>query len=290
MPVTGGAAAVASPLVPFITPTPVSACGTLSVPGSYVLVANLGPSAGNCLVVSAPNVRLNLGGHTVTGTGAPSSAGVVLLPGALGSRVYSTRPGAVVTSFQAGLADEANGAVITGPRLWLKGNTASGVVLLDVTGSAVQLVRLDGNGHFGANIEGSSNSLLRDNQADANGTYGLWDQASTSSRLIGNRVEGNKLAGIYLGCSDTGNLQDVGCAPSSDSLIQTNTVLLDGQFGIAISDLSLGNHVVGNNAKGAKRTDLWDENYHCSGGSASPNVWQKNTGSRNQTFSPTCIG
>ena len=57
---------------------------------------------------------------------------------------------------------------------------------------------------------------------------------------MNNVVERSRTAGIYLGCSNSANLQDVGCAaPSDGSKIEHNDLLDNGEYGIAISDQSL---------------------------------------------------
>ena len=48
--------------------TSVSACGTLSTPGNYVLSANL-TATGDCLVIAANNVAIDLKGKKITGDG-----------------------------------------------------------------------------------------------------------------------------------------------------------------------------------------------------------------------------
>lgn len=48
---------------------------TLSVPGSYVLVDNVTMTANvSCITITAPDVTLDMNGHTITGTGVGTSA------------------------------------------------------------------------------------------------------------------------------------------------------------------------------------------------------------------------
>src|SRR5258708_29496292 len=51
--------------------TAVSSCQTLSVPGNYFLTKNLAAS-GDCLVIAAPNVAIDLKGKMITGNGSNS--------------------------------------------------------------------------------------------------------------------------------------------------------------------------------------------------------------------------
>lgn len=54
-------------------PTPISACGTISATGSYVLTQNL-TTSGDCLTVSAPGVSINLNGFKIGGASATGTA------------------------------------------------------------------------------------------------------------------------------------------------------------------------------------------------------------------------
>jgi hypothetical protein len=49
--------------------TVLSACGTISSPGNYVLNTNL-TTSGDCFVITASNVALDMKGHTITGDGS----------------------------------------------------------------------------------------------------------------------------------------------------------------------------------------------------------------------------
>jgi parallel beta-helix repeat protein len=269
-------------------PTPVNACGVLGAPGHYILSANLGPFAGSCLVVTAPNITLNLNGHTLMGMG--TGGGVKLLPSATNAVVFTSQPNALVTQFHAGIQDYANDALIEGHNLNLVNNVGAGVYLDNVAASAVRGVDLAFNGNFGVNVENSKAVVLRGNTVRSNHDYGIWAQSTTASKFVGNTVFDNKVAGIYLGCSSTANLQEIGCPPSEGSLIKGNVLHNNGPFGIAIADESLANQIDDNTALGDSSAGLWDENPGCSGPLAPPNSWQQNTGSRNQTGSPTCIG
>jgi parallel beta-helix repeat protein len=54
--------------------TPISACQTISQPGSYVLEKNLS-TTGNCLVITASFVTIDLAGFSISGT--PSGTGIL---------------------------------------------------------------------------------------------------------------------------------------------------------------------------------------------------------------------
>src|SRR6266849_6014665 len=52
-------------------PTPISACGTISAPGNFVVTKNL-TTSGDCLTLTSSNVNIDLKGHTISGDGSGS--------------------------------------------------------------------------------------------------------------------------------------------------------------------------------------------------------------------------
>jgi hypothetical protein len=289
---TGWAAGVATatplPRISSVTPTPVSACGPISVPGNYVLTDSPPPSAGSCFVVTAPHVTLDLAGHILAGTGL--GAGVLLRPSAVGARIESSLPGAAIGGFATGVRDNASDAIIAGPDLVMAANLTNGVWVFDATGSEVEHLVLNGNHGYGVRVQMSGGVLLGADRVNASGIYGIWAQTSEGTRVLDDNVVGSGLAGIYLGCSGTGNLQNVSCGrPSEKSLVMQDTLVSNGDYGIAVADESLGNTFRTNHVGGDKANDLQDENFHCTGPTGT-NQWQTDTGTRNQSVSPTCIG
>jgi Right handed beta helix region len=274
--------------IPGLTPTPLNACGPISTPGSYVLTVNPPPAPWTCFIISAPHVTLDLAGHVVTGLGA--GAGVAIAPGGLDAKVESTVPGAVIGGFGNGVRDDANDAVIAGPDLRVAANLANGIWVFGATGSIVDHLVITGNHRYGVHVQLSQGVSVGSNLVNGSGTYGIWAQTSEGTQIVGNSVNGSHGAGIYLGCSGTGNLQNVSCGrPSDKSVIRQNDLVGNGEYGIAIADESLGNRVTTNHAGGDVANDLQDENFHCTGATGT-NSWSANTGTRNQAVSVTCIG
>jgi parallel beta-helix repeat protein len=271
-----------------LTTTPLNACGPISTPGSYVLTVNPPPAPGNCFVISAPHVTLDLNGHIVAGLGA--GAGIAIAPAGLDAKVESTLPGAVIGGFGTGIRDNANDAVIAGPDLRVVGNVANGVSVFGAVGSVLDHLIMIGNHHYGVHTQLSQGISIGANVVNGSGTYGIWLQTSEGTQVVGNSVNGSHGAGIYLGCSGTGNLQNVSCGrPSDKSLISQNDLVGNGDYGVAIADESLGNLVTMNHVSGDAANDLQDENFHCKGATGT-NSWSTNTGTRNQSVSATCIG
>ncbi len=284
----GAATATPLPRLSLVTPTPVSACGPISVPGDYVLTDSPPPSAGSCFVVTAPHVTLDLAGHVLAGTGL--GAGVLLSPTAVHARIESSLPGAAIGGFATGVRDNASDAVIAGPDLVIAANVSNGVWVFDATGSQVENLVLKGNHGYGVHLQLSGGVLLGADRVNTSGIYGIWAQASEGTRVLDDNVVGSGLAGIYLGCSGTGNLQNVSCGrPSEKSLVTQDTLVSNGDYGIAVADESLGNTFRTNHVSGDKANDLQDENFHCTGPTGT-NQWQTDIGTRNQSVSATCIG
>lgn len=283
MSAVGAAPALAGPI------TAVNACHfPLNHPGDYQLTTDLGPVPTTCLVVTAPHVTLDLDGHTVMGTG--TAVGIAVAPGAAQAKMESTAPGAAVGGFSIGILDDANYAVITGPNLTVGGNTSTGVHVLDNTGSFVQKLVVTNNQDWGVHIQHSGGATVRDNNVSGTARgYGIWVATSGGTQVVANQVTGSHIAGIYLGCSGTGNLQEAGCGATAKSLVSRNVLTSNGDYGIAVEQNSWGNMVRYNHASGDSANDLQDENFHCTS-SLGTNQWQGNTGTRNQTASPTCIG
>jgi hypothetical protein len=302
--VTSPAAAGSPALKVFLPPKPVSACGTLAGADSlYFLTANLGPVSGNCLVVTAPHVTLNLEGHTITGVWTKSTSvlpgppisiyqiGILIEPTAAGTTVESTVAGGAVDNFTYGILDQANRAVIMGPGLLVDNNEAAGASLHDANSSVVRKLVVNASDGAGIDLQGGTGAVLRGNMIGAAQIYGIWDQASTGAQIVNNDVDASGTAGIYLGCSDSADLQDLSCGSASGSQIEHNDLLDNGDYGIAIADENLDNSVEGNTVAGDKTYDLEDENAGCDGGvTPSGNSWSDNTGTANQTTSASCIG
>jgi parallel beta-helix repeat protein len=284
-----GPAAASSPaLMPFHTPIPVTACGALSVPGSYALATNIGPVPGGCLIVTAPDVTLDLAGHAITGMGV--GTGILIKATADGTKIVSTLPGGEVGGFAVGIRDNSSVTVISGPDLVVADNHADGVWLFHTKSSIVEHVNVQGSADYGIRVQLSGGAVAQFNQVTKVTVYGIWLETSTGAQVVGNNVIGSGTAGVYLGCSGTANLQNTTCGrPTDESMVAKNTMNSNGGYGIAIADASIGNTIEGNQVSGDKVNDLYDENFHCHWPTGS-NFWQGNSGTPNQTVTATCIG
>ncbi len=147
--------------------TPVSTCGTLSVPGeTYVLSADISTSTTgvHCIVIDGADVTLLGNGHAIIGPGGAAGfwAGISVVAG--GARI----DGVTVSGFSYGISIGASNATITG-------NDASQnyTVGIAVDSSAGTLIEgntttdngVPGNGGRGIGVTRSSEITVHGNTA-----------------------------------------------------------------------------------------------------------------------------
>jgi hypothetical protein len=113
--------------------TQLSKCQTISQPGSYELANNL-TSTGDCLVITADFVTIDLAGFTITGKGSPVDPGTgILAAPSSGPRGIAVRNGSI-SGFEAGVdLKSASGSIVEGLRVSIStensvGIAASGIV------------------------------------------------------------------------------------------------------------------------------------------------------------------
>jgi parallel beta-helix repeat protein len=248
-------------------------CGTV-ITQSVTLAADVGPCAGNGIVVGADNITLDLANHTVSGTPASGDGAGVLLQNRHGVTVKR----GVVTQFDGGVVILGGG-----------GNTVSGMVATRNFGAS--------EGHTGPSttnygdgilVQASSNNSILRNLASDNGPFSgigvimgdsdhpgytpgpaafnlvqdnsvinntacrkgpfcdndgiRLEPGVTDNRVIGNYVHGNGLDGISLFGGNTRNL------------VQANSVDANGFMGAVPGDgirvFGFGNTIQDNSATG----------------------------------------
>ena len=156
-------------------PQAITTCKSITVSGPYVLTKNL-TAAGDCLVVKASNVTIDLGGYVLTGNG--TGRGVFADVG-FGFRGIVVRNG-VVTGF-------AHGVLLGGFN-----HVVDDVRVFDMTGSGIYV----GDG-----------SLVKGSVASDNGDFGIWLVCPASA--IGNTAVGNGFPNLFqngAGCVLSQNL------------------------------------------------------------------------------------
>lgn len=191
---------------------PIDKCRTIDKPGSYQVVANLGPGGldvnGHCLVVAASFVTIDLGGFVLTGDGTGSG---VRVPGS-GLQDVTLRNG-TITRFEFGTS------------------------LRGARPSLVEEIRAVDNDRIGIDVD--SQSTVRDSIAANNGGSGI--SPSGPCVVTDNFVHDNGGSGLSLasGCLATGNVvtDNVGngISAGSGSVISGNVVRDNGGIGISTS-------------------------------------------------------
>lgn len=151
-------------------PKAINSCQTIDESGSYVLVRSL-TATGNCLVLAADNVTIDLDGYTITGDGT----GFGIWDGDTARQNTTIRNG-VITNFGTGI--DLSGGTTPSSR------------------SVVERVRAVQNTNAG--IRSGSNSIVRDNIASDNGNRGIF--ARGGSLITGNVANNNAGFGIGADC------------------------------------------------------------------------------------------
>lgn len=167
--------------------TSIAACGqSLSKRGeTYVLTGDLTSSGGDCLIVGADSITIDLKGHSISGfdgTGAGIREGDA---GWLATTVRSstTKPG-TIQGFQYGidLASSTRSQILN---ITSKGNTTNGMILGNR--ALVKGCTASSNAWYG--IEALDYAQVQDSVASANGAGGIL--VGNSSLLVRNRADNN---------------------------------------------------------------------------------------------------
>ncbi len=122
-------------------PTPITSCGTIGTSGSYALANNL-LASGDCVVIDAPNVTLDLRGFEIKGAG--SGIGVQ----DTGHGGITVRDG-TVTGFQDGVSLNVH------------------------TGGANRIERIHALDNAGTGLRGGADSIVVGNIVRSNGKGGI---------------------------------------------------------------------------------------------------------------------
>jgi len=249
------------PLVPEAAakPTEINKCETITAPGSYVLKKSL-TATGDCLIVAASFVTLDLDGQTLTGDG--TGIGIRNETGLINGTVVRN---GTVTNFAVGVSvdpgfynrieqiralDNTVDGIQVGNSNTATGNTASGNGRSGIRGSGGLAfdVTITGNiannngligietGGFGLGGIGFNN-IVSGNMANNNGTTGIL--ASPGSIVSGNTANRNGTTGIRIS--------------GSASTIVNNTAVKNSGLGIALDVLCTPDFLstlIGNTAQG----------------------------------------
>ena len=207
------AALLVSPAMALAAPQNISACQTISLPGSYTLNKNL-IATGDCIVIAASFVTLDLNGFVITGSGA--GTGIQETPSVPfpGFRGVVVRNGAV-TSFGNGVYFP-NSTGVTVERVNATLNTNNGIELGQR--AVVTASRADENGGIGMLVDNGAS--LTGNTVGRNHGSGI--VAGEGAIIVTNEARNNGLDGIFMDCPGAA------IANTAGNNLGTNLVPLNG--------------------------------------------------------------
>ena len=170
-------------------PTAITACQTISQPGSYRLANNL-TATGDCLVITTDGVTIDLAGFSISGSG--SGTGITAAVGRPGERLGIAVRNGLISRFLIGVdLTGASGSIVEGLRVFRTigtGIVADGIVTRNIVSGTET--------HAGDGIEATG--VVTWNNASQNVNFGI--AAGLGSTLIGNVANNNGLSGISVAC------------------------------------------------------------------------------------------
>lgn len=202
--------------------TAVSTCETLSSPGNYFLTRNL-TAAGDCLVIAADNVAIDLNGKTITGNGTGSAISDASI-----AHPFAIIANGTIRNFGIGI-DLDNSGLATISNVDSSKNVSHGI-FIDRCCNTLDAITANGNGGTGILIASDDSSLSRI-LANGNGAGGILITsccntlvASTVSNNTGNGVDMDDCCSFVLSSNIQKNT-GIGVKLSSDDngVIRSNT-------------------------------------------------------------------
>ena len=173
--------------------TAVSACQTLSVAGNYFLTKNL-KASGDCLVIAAANVAIDLKGKTIKGNGSGSG---ITDDGS--ARDFAIIANGTVTGFNNGVNLPNSGSEIIS-NLNSSNNSGDGILIGDCC-NTLNSVTANKNGATGILIT-SDDSSLNKIEANGNGSGGI-SMTECCNTVVASTASKNTGVGVLLGNDDT---------------------------------------------------------------------------------------
>jgi hypothetical protein len=194
---------------------PLKKCGPLAS-GSYLLTGNIA-AIGDCFILAADDITLDLGGFAITGNGTGSAVRTN------GSSRFTVRNGAI-RNFTSGIDLASTVPFVTVDRLFVIGTGADGGVGIGANDSSI--VRDSVVSNNGVGIFVGSRSVITNNTATFNGDgYNV----GLGSTVIGNTAGSNNRDGFQT---------------QNGVTVANNTAFANGRWGF----LRNGGNFVGNTA------------------------------------------
>jgi hypothetical protein len=244
----------------------VISCQSISKSGFYELDQAISPSTpSDCIVITAPNVTLNLNQEEISGAGGGTGIHVMRTA----ANVFIEGGGATISNFIEGIEIDAANAVAE--NFTVSGNGDAGVYLNGAKQAKVSNFTANGNNKDGVRLFKASMNVIQGFSAANNGRYGVWLMASSRNTIdLGDLyIQDNSIAGIYLGCwsaGPNGQACKPKVAPSSyNSIFDGYTDGASGgqNYGIAIDLGDNFNKVAHMSAIGNTDADVVDYNTEC---------------------------
>jgi hypothetical protein len=168
--------------------TAISACGTLSSAGNYYLTSNL-TATGDCLVIAAANVAIDMKGKTITGNGTGEG---IVDDGS--ERDYAVIANGKIRNFENGI-DLGNSGLAIISNVDSSKNAGDGIYI-DGCCDTLNAVKANNNGGTGILIDSDDSSLTKI-QANFNGDDGILI-TSCCNTLTASTVSNNTGIGVEM--------------------------------------------------------------------------------------------
>lgn len=246
--------------------TSVVSCTTITKAGNYEIDSALtAQKPGDCIVIKAANVTLNLNGMPINGNGG-AGAGVHVLSSA--NYAYIEGRGSTIGGFAEGM--EIDGSNAIAENFTATDNADAGVLLEKAKSSRASNFTSTSNVNDGVRVYSGTSNAVSDFDVSLNNRYGVWLESTTRDIVHGFTAENNSLAGVYIGCFADGPHANKCSKPtlqSASNVVFNGKSLKAGdgsqQIGIAIDLADLGNKVTDLTSQFNAQFDAMDENPQC---------------------------
>jgi parallel beta-helix repeat protein len=272
--------------------TKISGCPyEIAAPGSYLVVRNLHCPIGTAIGITASDVHLNLGGHTIDGDGNETGGVGIAVVDATDVHINN----GTVRRFTAFNADgilllDASGNQVNDVTLT---ENFDGLGMSHADQNRIESSDLSRNLRWGAEVSISDANEFQGDSATGNGHAGYALSAADENLLAGGKISGNTVAGVALGLLGvasrntvrgndiSGNSDGIQVLQGVNNLIMSNQADANSLRGIVVFPGSGGHVIESNTARGNGLFDLEDDNPDCDA-----NTWRHNNFER---ASQACI-
>jgi|GEM_PF-2224807 len=173
--------------------TGISACGTLSSTGNYFLTSNL-TATGDCLVIHASNVAIDMKGKTITGNGT----GAAITDNGI-EYDFAIIVNGKIRNFENGIdLSDSGDAIISNVD---SSNNADDGIFINGCCDTLDSVTANSNGASGIDISSDDSSLTKI-QANGNGNGGIFI-AECCNLLVASTANNNTGIGVQIGQDDS---------------------------------------------------------------------------------------